>query len=416
MEQEKRILYRPYLLMLFVYLVFVITALILDSPAEIYHGLKRILTSRSVLITDYVAVGGIGATLLNAVGVGLFSILMLVTARVKPNGSIIMALWLSVGFAMFCKNLFNMLPLTFGVWLYSRFQKEPFINFSLTALLSATLSPAVSGICFHPSLPPVVAMPLGIGIGVLAGFLFPALSSFTVRVHGGYNLYNMGFAGGLISTFIVAGLEAVGVDMPRSLEWSTGHNLPLAVVLYTLSAGLMLYGLFSEGRLTLPPYRKMIKHTGRVVTDLYILYGGSVFFNMGLLGALFTTLLLVLGADLNGATLCGIFTVVGFGAFGKHLRNVTPVVAGAILCSFINTADPTDPTNTLAILFSSGLAPIAGQFGPVWGIIAGFLHVNTITHIGFLNSGLNLYNNGYAAGFVALLLLPVILAFQKEGK
>lgn len=416
MEQEKRILYRPYLLMLFVYLVFVITALILDSPAEIYHGLKRILTSRSVLITDYVAVGGIGATLLNAVGVGLFSILMLVTARVKPNGSIIMALWLSVGFAMFGKNLFNMLPLTFGVWLYSRFQKEPFINFSLTALLSATLSPAVSGICFHPSLPPVVAMPLGIGIGVLAGFLFPALSSFTVRVHGGYNLYNMGFAGGLISTFIVAGLEAVGVDMPRSLEWSTGHNLPLAVVLYTLSAGLMLYGLFSEGRLTLPPYRKMIKHTGRVVTDLYILYGGSVFFNMGLLGALFTTLLLVLGADLNGATLCGIFTVVGFGAFGKHLRNVTPVVAGAILCSFINTADPTDPTNTLAILFSSGLAPIAGQFGPVWGIIAGFLHVNTITHIGFLNSGLNLYNNGYAAGFVALLLLPVILAFQKEGK
>lgn len=416
MEQEKRILYRPYLLMLFVYLVFVITALILDSPAEIYHGLKRILTSRSVLITDYVAVGGIGATLLNAVGVGLFSILMLVTARVKPNGSIIMALWLSVGFAMFGKNLFNMLPLTFGVWLYSRFQKEPFINFSLTALLSATLSPAVSGICFHPSLPPVVAMPLGIGIGVLAGFLFPALSSFTVRVHGGYNLYNMGFAGGLISTFIVAGLEAVGVDMPRSLEWSTGHNLPLAVVLYTLSAGLMLYGLFSEGRLTLPPYRKMIKHTGRVVTDLYILYGGSVFFNMGLLGALFTTLLLVLGADLNGATLCCIFTVVGFGAFGKHLRNVTPVVAGAILCSFINTADPTDPTNTLAILFSSGLAPIAGQFGPVWGIIAGFLHVNTITHIGFLNSGLNLYNNGYAAGFVALLLLPVILAFQKEGK
>ena len=416
MEQEKRILYRPYLLMLFGYLVFVITALILDSPAEIYHCLKRILTSRSVLITDYVAVGGIGATLLNAVGVGLFSILMLVTARVKPNGSIIMALWLSVGFAMFGKNLFNMLPLTFGVWLYSRFQKEPFINFSLTALLSATLSPAVSGICFHPSLPPVVAMPLGIGIGVLAGFLFPALSSFTVRVHGGYNLYNMGFAGGLISTFIVAGLEAVGVDMPRSLEWSTGHNLPLAVVLYTLSAGLMLYGLFSEGRLTLPPYRKMIKHTGRVVTDLYILYGGSVFFNMGLLGALFTTLLLVLGADLNGATLCGIFTVVGFGAFGKHLRNVTPVVAGAILCSFINTADPTDPTNTLAILFSSGLAPIAGQFGPVWGIIAGFLHVNTITHIGFLNSGLNLYNNGYAAGFVALLLLPVILAFQKEGK
>lgn len=413
MEQAPRKLYHPYVMAMLVNIVLLIAAFVFDSPATIARGFWKIVTCRGVLITDYMAVGGIGATLLNAALVSTLGVGMLFVTRAKPNGSTIMALWLSTSFALFGKNIFNMFPLIFGVWLYSKFRKEPFINFTLVALLSATLSPVVSGISFHSAFSPVFGIPLGICIGIFTGFIFPPVSSFTMRVHGGYNLYNMGFAGGLISTFIISAFESVGVVLPRELEWSSGNNLQLAILLYIIAAGLMLRGLFPAGHFSPPPYRRLIRHSGRVFSDYYVLFGNSIYFNMGLLCAIATTLVLVLGADLNGATMCGIFTIVGFAAFGKHLGNILPILIGAIICTNVNLQSPTDPSNILAILFSTGLAPIAGQFGWVWGIITGYLHVNTIMHIGFLNSGLNLYNNGYAAGLVALLMLPLITAFQK---
>lgn len=68
----------------------------------------------------------------------------------------------------------------------------------------------------------------------------------------------------------------------------------------------------------------------------------------------------------------------------------------------------------LAILFSTALAPIAGKFGYKIGILAGFLHVSMVSNIGYLHGGLNLYNNGLAAGFVAMILIPIINIFKKE--
>ena len=414
MERRKK--NRPYVIMLLVYLLFIVLAFILDYPIEIAKGLLRIILSRSVLISDYMAIGGIGAALVNSALVGIFSIAILMYTGIRPNGSIVMAMWLSTGFAMFGKNLLNILPIIFGVWLYSKVKKEPLINFSLVFILSTTLSPAVSGIFFHPQLLLYVSIPLGLLVGVGVGFIFSPVSSFTVRVHGGYNLYNMGFAGGLISTFIVLLFAAFDIPMENELEWFTGGNIPLAIMLYVISVGLVLYGLFASGKFKVPSYRKILATSGRSVSD-YLLTGGyTAFFNMGLLGVAATTLTLILGADLNGATLCGIFTILGFGAFGKHLRNITPILVGVLICIYVSKWNPNSPASVLAILFSTGLAPIAGQYGWGWGIIAGFLHMSAVMHIGFLNSGLNLYNNGYAAGFVAMLLLPVIMAFQKKGR
>jgi len=68
----------------------------------------------------------------------------------------------------------------------------------------------------------------------------------------------------------------------------------------------------------------------------------------------------------------------------------------------------------LSTLFSTTLAPIAGQFGILYGMLAGFLHVCTVMNTGYLHGGLNLYNNGLAGGIVALVLVPIINAFRKE--
>jgi len=74
------------------------------------------------------------------------------------------------------------------------------------------------------------------------------------------------------------------------------------------------------------------------------------------------------------------------------------------------------PGVLLATLLSSGLAPIAGQFGWYWGVAAGFIHMAVVQNTAILHGGMNLYNNGFAAGLVCILLVPVIEAVKPEPK
>lgn len=415
MIKLKQEFYQPYQIMLSIYGFFLIFALIHDPPHQIWNGLIQILTSRSLLVTDYIELGGIGATLVNVVMVGSVSILMLIISGVKPNGATIMALWLTTGFAFFGKNLLNMFPITFGVWLYAKSQKEPFIRYYLVSLLAATISPVVSEIVFLGLWSPPVSVLAGVLTGIFCGFLFPAISSYCVRVHDGYNLYNMGFAGGLLSSFLAAIFNSLGIEINSILIWNSGNDRTLAFLLYFISLFLIICGIvLGERKRIISDMRGITRHSGRLATDFYILFGENVYINMGILCIFSTTLVLWLKADLNGPTISGILTIVGFGCFGKHLKNIIPVIAGALIGTIFNQWDMTWPSNILAILFSTGLAPIAGQYGWLWGMAAGFLHVNFVIHIKFLNNGMNLYNNGYAAGFVALLLVPVIIAFRKD--
>lgn len=62
----------------------------------------------------------------------------------------------------------------------------------------------------------------------------------------------------------------------------------------------------------------------------------------------------------------------------------------------------------LALLFSTTLAPIAGEFGILMGILAGFLHSSVALNVGIVYGGMNLYNNGFAGGIVAIFMVPVI--------
>jgi len=405
----------PYVIMLCIYAFFIVYAFVSEPPGEVIRGFLRIITSQSVLVTDYIAVGGLGATLLNAAVTGLAGVIMLKLKKVKPNGAIIAALWLTLGFSFFGKNIYNMIPLTTGVWLFSRYMREPFSNFSLVALLVATVSPTVSEISFLGVLSMPVEILLGILFGFLIGFIFPAISASTVKAHGGYDLYNMGFAGGLICLVGYAVLKNAGVDLPIAQIVSEGNNFRIAAGLYLMSLCLLLYGVLSgDVKENVKSFMDIQKRSGRLVSDYYFEHGNGVFINMAFLGVIATSLTLVLGAQLNGITLAGIFTIIGFGAFGKHVRNVISVMLGAIIAVFVNRDDPGHFSNIVIILFSTGLAPIAGQYGIIWGIIAGFLHLNVAHHTGALGGGMNLYANGFAAGFVAMFLLPVITALRKE--
>ena len=137
--------------------------------------------------------------------------------------------------------------------------------------------------------------------------------------------------------------------------------------------------------------------------------GGAVTaFNMGINGIFATLFVVAVAGDLNGPTIGSIFTIVGFSATGKHLRNITPIMVGVVIGSLTKEWDIYQPSPILALLLSTTLAPIAGEFGVIAGLIAGYLHSSVALNVGIVYGGMNLYNNGFAGGIVAIFMVPVL--------
>jgi hypothetical protein len=397
-------------------LLFIILAFIMDTPIQIFLGLKNILFEPNILITDYIQLAGIGATFINMSLVILASIVVLVYVGIKPNGSTVALLFTMAGFSLFGKNIVNIWPIIFGVWLYSIYQKERFINYVLIALFGTTLSPTVNQLALLGHLPFDGDIIIGLLISIFIGFILPPMAAYCLKLHQGYNLYNIGFAAGLLATLLMSLLRAFGINFESRLLWSTGNNLLFSIILISLFLLMILIGYLENGK-SFKDLLKIYKQPGRLVSDYYLIFGrGITVINMGILGMYATIFVLVIGGDLNGPTIGGILTIVGFGAFGKHLRNVFPVMIGATLSSLLNIWPTTSPGMVLGILFSSTLAPIAGQFGWVYGALAGFLQICLAMNIGYLHGGLNLYSNGFAGGVVCIILIPIITAFRKEPK
>ena len=424
-RKNKHFLYPEYRIFLATCIVFVAAAFVFDRPQGIINGLGRIFVSRGLLLTDYMVVGGIGAAIINSTLVGVYSVLLLYWSGAKPTGATIMSLWMAVGWTYWGANVLSIIPLTCGVWLYAQLKKRPFADFAVVAILGETIAPIVSvfffsnpvmlhlGIEWHLSLNII----MGIFAGLICGFLLPAIASAAARMHDGYTLYNIGVTGGMIALFLAGLFKAFGVSVPTEMIWHSGDNLRIAIFLYVLFAVLIFIGLrlgWADKTNHIKKFKDMCSQTGHAPNDFYQGYGDSSYINMGLLGIIGTTVALVLGGDLNGATFACIFSMVAFGTLGKHVYNVLPLMLGGIICAFLNTQEVNAPTNILAILFSTCLAPIAGQFGWGWGMVAGFLHVVMVIHVGPLTNGFNLYNNGFASGFVAFFLVPVIMALKRE--
>jgi hypothetical protein len=136
---------------------------------------------------------------------------------------------------------------------------------------------------------------------------------------------------------------------------------------------------------------------------------------MALTGGLGLAYVLAVGADLNGPTMGGILAMTGFGAAGKHPANTAPVMLGVWLGTLWQPGAAAEPALVLAALFGTTLAPVAGRFGGFWAAVAGFLHLAAALAVGENASGLNLYNNGFAAGIVAAVLVPALRARRRGG-
>ncbi|MCT4620758.1 MAG: DUF1576 domain-containing protein [Marinisporobacter sp.] len=387
---------------------------LVDTPKEIFRGVYTILTQPDTLITDYIGVGGMGAAFVNSGLLTLIFIYMLHKLKVNFNGVTIAALFLIAGFAFFGKNLLNVWFIVIGVYLYSKVQKEKFSKYIYTALFGTAMAPFVTEIMFSTTLPIGIRIFLGVLVGVGIGFILPPLASYLVRVHQGFNLYNIGFAGGMLGTIVFSVLKSYGFVVNPRMIWTTGNNKLLGIYLYGIFLLLIGIGFYINNK-SFKKLKNIMKYPGRLVADFVILEGfGPTLINIGINGIVATSYILLVNGDLNGPTIGGIFTVAGFGGFGKHLRNILPIFLGVSIGALTKVWHINDPGILLAALFGTALAPIAGEFGWKYGVIAAFIHSSVVLNVGVLHGGLNLYNNGFAAGLVAAMLVPIIEAVRKD--
>lgn len=407
---------RKKMLIPLMFLLVIALAFIFDTPKNIFSGYLRILQSPSVLISDYLRIGGLGATLFNVATIIFFNTLILSKLNFKMTGPIFAGVLTIAGFSFFGKNLFNTLPIYLGIYLYSRTQKIDFKSFIIVVLFSTGISPLVSFMVFGTGWPLYYAIPAGILAGVFVGFVLPAFSAHTIRFHRGYNLYNIGFALGVLSMLFAVVLHSFNVKLDLGGPTSEAFHVELVIMSLSMSLIFLLAAFITDPKV-LKKYPALLKSSGRLVSDFISDYGKAVsMLNVAFMGFISVGVLLILGLKINGPVMGGILTVMGFGAFGKHPRNAIPVMFGAWLGVVLTNYSLDSVGMVIALLFVTAVSPIAGRYGPLAGIIAGFFHI-LITPLAYaFQGGFDLYNNGFAAGFVAALMIPVLEAISQNRK
>lgn len=408
-EYLKKSFYLPILA-----LIMIILAFIFNTPKEIFVGYKNILLSSSILTTDYIAIGTLGGALVNAASILILNLVILRLLNLRMSGLIYAALYMILGFSFFGKNILNSLPIYIGIYLYAFLNKIPVKNLVISLLFSSGISPLVSYLIFGFDLAYYISIPLGIGAGIVAGLMVPAISSHTIKFHQGYNLFNVGFSLGIISLTFNGVLRAFNLRASEISILSNDHNLFLYLFVAILALVLLIAGIILN-----PKSFKMIpdlyKRSGRLVSDYIRDYGVSiVMINQASLLTFEILICLIFKIELNGAIFGTILAVSGFAGAGLHLKNTSFVMLGAILMCLITKTNITSASIIIGILFSAGVAPIAGRYGIVAGIIAGMLHIAILPLCRSFQGGYDLYNNGFCAGFVACILIAIIEAFKKE--
>ena len=393
-----------------------LTGIVLGDPSTILDGFIAIYHDNAVLITDYVGLAGISAAFLNVALVTFFSAVLLRINNVPMHGRSLFTLGLMAGFACFGKNIYTMWPIIFGSFLLSAVCKVRFRKYLISGLLATSLGPLV-GVAYLSDGGGLLGWTYAIIVGSAIGFILPLLAAHTNGVLRGLNLYNGGFAVGLMALVFVPIMQDLGFSFETQGYWATGYNGRFSIWLYITAIGFIIAGKIADPDHAFENYKNILKRPGVAKDDFTELDGmGAVLVNMGVNTIICTTYLLLIGGDFNGATMGGIFTIIGFSANGKHAKNISIIILGIFLGSLINpSATPTTHGVQMGTFLGTTLAPMAGTYGLPGGILSGVFHSFAILKISQSYAGANLYNNGFCGGIISVMFYPVCNKFFKTN-
>ena len=383
---------------------------------SIVQGLWTIMVSRDALITDYFELAGYGAAFINSMIVMAIGFGLLCVERVKFTGTTMAAFFINMGYGLWGKNPVNILPILLGTLLYARLHKVNLGSCIYTALFGTCLAPLVTELVFILPFGRVFNLLAAMGVGMFIGFALPTFSRHTSTMHKGYNLFNVGFSAGVIAFVLVCVLKSFGIESGSVMIWRSESPLWIVMGMFGYFAVTFCYGLFLN-RGDLKGVLKIWRHSGKAGADFVLLEGvGSTLMNMGMVGVACCIYICLVGGDFSGPVVGAILAAFGFAAFGAHIKNYLPVLLGVFLSTLFSQFHATTPSMQLAAIFVVGLTPIAGKCGLLPGVVAGMLHSAIVTCTTEMYGGLNLYNNGFSAGWVAIVMVPGLEGRKKREK
>lgn len=405
-ERQERWLY----LLMFALLGGIAAAgVIRDGPAAVLTGLWELQSHPARLINDFSVAAGPGAALLNASIVALVGLLLVWVNEIRLSGPTVAAVLTMFGFGLFGKTPVNILPILLGVFIAAKLASKQFSEYILIGLFGTALAPLVSLVGTELGLQPAVGVPVAALTGIAVGVILPAVARAMLRLHQGYNLYNIGLTTGFIALFAAAIIFGRGEQLSGGALWHADPSLLFVLLTPAVCLLFVVAGIIMGGTSAFPSVLRILKLPGRLPSDFMSMESiPGALLNMGIMGAVVWGYAMIVGAPINGPVTGGLFTVIGFASFGKHPRNVLPVLAGVVIAALVFGLDLAAPGVILAALFGTTLAPIVGDFGTIMGLVAGFLHLTIVMRSGSWHAGIGLYNNGFAGGLTATLLVSLI--------
>ena len=109
---------------------------------------------------------------------------------------------------------------------------------------------------------------------------------------------------------------------------------------------------------------------------------------------------------------------------GSHPGNVWPIMLGYVLAStvfgwfsgllggtFANVINA--QAICVGLCYANGLSPISDKYGWQYGFLAAIMHYLLVTLVPNLHGGFCLYNGGFTAALICIILIPELERFTK---
>ncbi len=408
---------------------FLIAAVCMPDRASMFTGLWQIVSNPSKISTNYFAVGGYAATFLNMALVGFACLALYVGLKATATNVSNLAFILTLGFCSWGINIVNMWPSMLGVVIYCLVKKEK-LGANVNAMLFSTgIAPLITDLMLrYPHAEAVgfnaVGILLSLAVGFVIGFFLPAGLANSPKVHKGFDLYSAALPIGMTAFFLQATLyKTMGVALPNPPDAST---LQVASRLTVNVFCCVVFGLCVVFAFILgcrpKDYWELLRDPA-LVTNFSSTYGNPVFLmNVGVYGLFILAYYNLIGATFNGVTLGVIFCMLACCNSGSHPGNVWPIMLGYVVASTVfgwlsalAGGSFAGAVNAQAIVvglcYANGLSPIADKYGWQYGFLAAMMHYVLVTSVPALHGGYCLYNGGFTAALICLILVPSLERF-----
>lgn len=412
-------------------LAFLVAAPMMPDRSNMLSGLWQIVSQPSKISTNYFAVGGYAATFLNMGLVALFCLALYVLLGAVANNVSTLAFLLTLGFTSWGINVLNMWPSVLGVVLYSLVKREK-CSANVNAMLFSTgIAPLITELMVRYPYAEAVGfrvsgVALAIFVGLAIGFFLPAGLAHAPKVHKGYDLYNAAVPVGMTAFFLQAVLyKSMGVALPAApaAETLTVASQATANTFCLIVFGVLVLIALAMG-CTPKDYWALMMDKSEAAS-FSATYGKAAFLmNVGVYGLFILGYYNLIGGTFNGVTFGILFCMLACCNSGSHPVSVLPIMLGYAAASWIYQALSgvaggtfSGAINAQAIMiglcYANGLSPISRKYGWEYAFLAAMMHYTLVTSVPLLHGGYCLYNGGFTAAFVCLLLIPILERFTK---